>query len=83
MILPKDQRMAVQRNDRIGFSWTNGGVITYTETDTPGQYCENEGVFQKGQDVTLVGDRFSNRQYSFKVNYKPVKTSKKLLFLFI
>ena len=41
--VPADQWMAVEKGDHLGFTWTQGGVVTY-DAATGGQklYCEKQ-----------------------------------------
>lgn len=69
--VPVDQRIQVQANDTVGFTWTKLGLVTYNDV-TPYQYCEdNQSPPAVGSTITLVDRRYGNRAYSFQAFITP------------
>jgi hypothetical protein len=61
------QRLRVGADDRLGFMFTDHGVIGYTNTDPSTQnYCEDSLAFTVGDAATLVAGRYGNRQYDVR-----------------
>ena len=56
----------VKKGDRYGFTWLDLGVIDfdYVARDN---YCENNKMFNVGQQANLVANRHGKRDYSIRM----------------
>ena len=58
----------VKAGDHYGFTWLSRGVIKYAQSETQ-SYCENEAIFDVGDEANLVAGRSGNRDYSLRVAF--------------
>ena len=58
----------VKEGDRYGFTWLDLGVIDF-DVSSRDNYCENNQMFNVGQQANLVANRYGKRDYSIRVMF--------------
>ena len=61
----------MKAGDHFGWVWLKYGVISFDYVRSKGHYCENKVNPRVGNRLRLQKNRYSNRDYSIRVNFRP------------